>query len=283
MLTFVLAAVFGILVGVLSGLLGIGGGTIMVPMFRLGFGLTAIEATATSLFTIIPTSLAGCITHVKNRTCLLPLGLAAGLGGAVTSPFGVWLASISPSWAIMLAAALIIGYSAVSMLKKAAKMKPAPAAPTKAGAADGQASVSSEKRPAVSAEEPEETSLTGRQLLVGALIGLGAGVASGYVGVGGGFIMVPLFISVVGIAMKKASGTSLVAVTILAIPGAIEQALLGNVHFTIGIAMAVGSIPGAVLGAQLVRYVPERVLRFLFGGFLIVVAVILAVNEFLVA
>lgn len=280
MLTFVLAAVFGILVGVLSGLLGIGGGTIMVPMFRLGFGLTAIEATATSLFTIIPTSLAGCITHVKNRTCLLPLGLAAGLGGAVTSPFGVWLASISPSWAIMLAAALIIGYSAVSMLKKAAKMKPAPA---KTEVADGQAPASSEKRPAALEEEPEEASLTGRQLLVGALIGLGAGVASGYVGVGGGFIMVPLFISVVGIAMKKASGTSLVAVTILAIPGAIEQALLGNVHFTIGIAMAVGSIPGAVLGAQLVRYVPERVLRFLFGGFLIVVAVILVVNEFLVA
>lgn len=278
MLTFVLAAVLGVLVGVLSGLLGIGGGTIMVPMFRLGFGLTAIEATATSLFTIIPTSLAGCVTHVKNRTCIVSLGLAAGLGGAITSPFGVWLASISPSWAIMLAAAAIIGYSAVSMLKKAAKMKPAKAA------GESNAPASSEASPKDSIDPAsKDVSLTRKQLAIGAVIGLGAGVASGYVGVGGGFIMVPLFVSIIGIAMKQASGTSLVAVTILAIPGAIEQAILGNIHFTIGIVMAIGSIPGAVLGAQLVRFVPERTLRFLFGGFLIVVAIILAVNEFLFA
>lgn len=283
MLTFALAAVFGVLVGVLSGLLGIGGGTIMVPVFRLGFGLSAIEATATSLFTIIPTSLAGCVTHVKNRTCIVSLGLAAGLGGAVTSPLGVWLASISPSWAIMLAAALIIGYSAVSMLKKAAKMKPAKDVAGACAHEGKRAASVAVSEAALRNGKAEETKLSRKQLAVGALIGLGAGVASGYVGVGGGFIMVPLFVSVIGIAMKKASGTSLIAVTILAIPGAIEQALLGNVHFAIGIAMAVGSIPGAILGAQLVRFVPERTLRFLFGGFLIVVAVILAVNEFLFA
>ncbi|MEG0682333.1 MAG: sulfite exporter TauE/SafE family protein, partial [Raoultibacter sp.] len=119
MLTFIVAACVGVVVGILSGLLGIGGGTVMVPVFRLGFGLSAIEAAATSLFTIIPTSLAGCVTHIRNKTCRVPLGVAAGLGGACTSPVGVWLASISPSWAIMAAAALIIGYSAISMLKKA--------------------------------------------------------------------------------------------------------------------------------------------------------------------
>lgn len=118
---------------------------------------------------------------------------------------------------------------------------------------------------------------------MGAAIGLGAGVASGYVGVGGGFIMVPLFLSVIGIPMKRASGTSLIAVTILAIPGVIEQALLGNVHFMIGIAMAVGSIPGAVLGAQLVKRVPERTLRIMFGAFLLLMAVVLVVNEVLAA
>lgn len=311
MLTFVMAALTGVLVGVLSGLLGIGGGTVMVPIFRLGFGMSAIEATATSLFTIIPTSLAGCVTHLRNRTCVLPLGLAAGLGGALTSPVGVWLASVSPSWAIMLAAALIIGYSATSMLKKAAKMKPAgkDEGPAKDCAATcGKTRVSNEASNEASSDVSEEDSrvasgatskaalvegtagdgaagetMTRRQLVLGALIGLGAGVASGYVGVGGGFIMVPLFVSVIGIAMKKASGTSLIAVTILAIPGAIEQALLGNVQFSVGIALAIGSIPGAVLGAQLVRFVPERTLRFIFGGFLIVVAAILALNEFLLA
>ena len=276
---FAIAVVVGLLVGVLSGLLGIGGGTVMVPIFRLGFGLSAIEATATSLFTIIPTSLSGCVTHIKNKTCIVPLGLAAGIGGAITSPLGVWLASISPAWLIMVAAAAIIGYSAVNMLRKAFGKPKAASQPT------SQAAVQPASQDAPRSAAPGDSAfkISRKHLLMGAAIGLGAGVASGYVGVGGGFIMVPLFLSVIGIPMKRASGTSLIAVTILAIPGVIEQALLGNVHFMIGIAMAVGSIPGAVLGAQLVKRVPERTLRIMFGAFLLLMAVVLVVNEVLAA
>ena len=276
---FAIAVVVGLLVGVLSGLLGIGGGTIMVPIFRLGFGLSAIEATATSLFTIIPTSLSGCVTHIKNKTCIVPLGLAAGIGGAITSPFGVWLASISPAWLIMVAAAAIIGYSAVNMLRKAFSKPKAASQPTSQAAAQP----ASQDVPRSAVPGDSAFRISRKHLLMGAAIGLGAGVASGYVGVGGGFIMVPLFLSVIGIPMKRASGTSLIAVTILAIPGVIEQALLGNVHFMIGIAMAVGSIPGAVLGAQLVKRVPERTLRIMFGAFLLLMAVVLVVNEVLAA
>lgn len=292
---FAIAVVVGLLVGVLSGLLGIGGGTIMVPIFRLGFGLSAIEATATSLFTIIPTSLSGCVTHIKNKTCIVPLGLAAGIGGAITSPLGVWLASISPAWLIMVAAAAIIGYSAVNMLRKAfskpkAASQPASQAASQSTSRDAvqptsqaAAQPASQDAPRSAAPGDSAFKISRKHLLMGAAIGLGAGVASGYVGVGGGFIMVPLFLSVIGIPMKRASGTSLIAVTILAIPGVIEQALLGNVHFMIGIAMAVGSIPGAVLGAQLVKRVPERTLRIMFGAFLLLMAVVLVVNEVLAA
>ena len=120
--TFIIAAIIGVIIGIFSGLLGIGGGTLMVPIFRLGFGMSAISSTATSLFTIIPTSLAGLITHVKNKTCIPKVGVLCGLGGACTSPLGVYLASISPSWAIMLAAAAIIGYSSYSMFRKAIRM-----------------------------------------------------------------------------------------------------------------------------------------------------------------
>ena len=133
---------------------------------------------------------------------------------------------------------------------------------------------------AAAATDPEPRKLTRKQLLIGVAIGLGAGVASGYVGVGGGFIMVPLMLSLIGIEMRQASGTSLIAVMILAIPGVIEQALLGNINYTAGIAIVVGSIPGAVIGARLVRVVPELALRFVFGGFLIVAAIILVLNEF---
>lgn len=305
--TFIIAAIIGLIIGIFSGLLGIGGGTLMVPIFRLGFGMSAISSTATSLFTIIPTSLAGLITHLKNKTCIPKIGILCGLGGACTSPVGVYLASISPSWAIMLAAAAIIGYSSYSMFRKAIRMpKIAPQgesavtgkdlekeaekaaqaeeAKEQAAAASGASVMAKESASATEASaklKADPFKLTVKKVLLCVAIGLIAGLASGYVGVGGGFIMVPLFISVLGIMMRQASGTSLIAVTILAIPGVIEQGLLGHIDYVAGIAMAVGSIPGAVIGASLIRKVPERKLRFVFGAFLLLSAVVLLFNELL--
>lgn len=261
---FFVPALVGVLIGIASGLLGIGGGTVMVPIFRLAFGMSATMSTATSLFAIIPTSISGAISHVKGKTCIPALGIAAGLGGACLSPVGVWLAQLSPDWLVMLAAALIIGYSAINMFKKAFKI---PQAGQPAEGADA------------SAPTTDDSSLSRKQLLQGAAIGLVAGLASGYVGVGGGFIMVPLMLSIIGIPMRKASGTSLIAVMILAIPGVIEQGIIGNINYLAGIAIVIGTIPGAVIGARLVTKVPERTLRLLFGCFLIVAAVMLVLNE----
>lgn len=320
---FFVPALVGVLIGIASGLLGIGGGTVMVPIFRLAFGMSATMSTATSLFAIIPTSISGAISHVKGKTCIPALGIAAGLGGACLSPVGVWLAQLSPDWLVMLAAALIIGYSAINMFKKAFKVpragQPAEGADAAAspstrssGASEGSRaearvasatarisgtgetladssatsdssgatpSLTSLADAAASASTADDSSLSRKQLLQGAAIGLVAGLASGYVGVGGGFIMVPLMLSIIGIPMRKASGTSLIAVMILAIPGVIEQGIIGNINYLAGIAIVIGTIPGAVIGARLVTKVPERTLRLLFGCFLIVAAVMLVLNE----
>ncbi len=281
-----ISLVVGFVVGVLSGLLGIGGGVFLVPIFKLGYLMEPMMCTATSLFTIIPTSISGAISRIRNKTCIPKLGIAAGLGGACMSPIGVWLATLSPEWAIMGVAALVLGYSAFTMFRKAlaAPKKPKDPAPS-SRPERGAEKAASENLAIASTVESEGAdsevvpSIGGRQLLIFFFIGMVAGLASGYVGVGGGFIMVPLMLSLVGISMKQASGTSLIAVMLLAIPGTIEQGLLGNIDYMAGIAVAVGSIPGAVIGARLVRLVPERTLRFIFGGFLIVAAVVLVLNE----
>lgn len=265
---FIAPALAGVFVGVMSGLLGVGGGTIMVPIFRLAFGMSPLASTATSLFAIIPTSISGVVAHARAKTCVPKLGLALGVGGAVMSPLGVWLASVSPGWLVICVAAIVIGFSAFNMFKKAVKCAPAP----RAGAASAH---SASPKPV-----PDQPHLSRKQYLQGACIGLIAGLASGYVGVGGGFIMVPLMLAVLDIPMSLASGTSLIAIMILAIPGVIEQGLLGNIEYLAGIAIVVGSIPGALVGARLVRVVPERQLRFIFGGFLLVAAVMLMLNEF---
>ncbi len=77
---FLVSLVVGLAVGVLAGLLGIGGGMLLVPAFKLGYAMDSLMCTATSLFTIIPTSVSGAISHIRNKTCLPKLGVAAGLG-----------------------------------------------------------------------------------------------------------------------------------------------------------------------------------------------------------
>ena len=267
---FIAPALAGVFVGVMSGLLGVGGGTIMVPIFRLAFGMGPLASTATSLFAIIPTSISGVVAHARAKTCVPKLGLALGVGGAVMSPMGVWLASVSPGWLVICVAAIVIGFSALKMFKTAVKCAPTP----RAGRSGGNVQAASAKA------VPDQPVLSRKRYLQGACIGLIAGLASGYVGVGGGFIMVPLMLAVLDIPMSLASGTSLIAIMILAIPGVIEQGLLGNIDYLAGIAIVAGSIPGALVGARLVRVVPERQLRFIFGGFLLVAAVMLMLNEF---
>lgn len=272
--------VVGLAVGVLAGLLGIGGGMLLVPAFKLGYAMDSLMCTATSLFTIIPTSVSGAISHIRNKTCLPKLGVAAGLGGACLSPLGVWLATLSPDWAVMGAAALIIAYSSVTMFRKALKAPKVPRG-AGAGAADAAAkeAAAEDRAAAIERAHAEAPTIGWREAGIGAAIGLFAGLASGYVGVGGGFIMVPLMMSILHVPMKLTSGTSLIAVMILAVPGTVTQALLGNINWIAGIAVACGSIPGATLGAKLIPKVPERQLRFLFAGFLVVAAVLLVVNQ----
>ena len=302
-MTFIGLAVAGLVIGMFSGLLGIGGGTVMVPTLRLVFGLSAYASTATSLFTMIFTSISGTVSHIQQKTSIPLLGLALGLGGAVTSALGVYLNSISPSWAIMLAAAIIIGYSAYNMVSKAlklpkgtwrasgAKAAASSDAATDMSAADGPTADAAHGEPtdaalaeaqAAPALQPANVSyeLTPKRVVGGVAIGLAAGLFAGYIGVGGGFIMVPLMTALLGVPMRMASGTSLLAIIILAIPGVAEQVMLGNVDFIAGIAMAVGSIPGAALGARFVKVIPERQMRFIFAGFLVIAAIALLGNEF---
>ncbi len=271
---FFMSALGGSVVGVLSGMLGIGGGTVMVPLLRLGFGLPAVVATATSMFTIIPTSLSGFIGHLRNKTCVPEIGVAAGIGGAFMSPLSALLADRSPSWLIMLAAAAAILYSSITMFTKARR------APRKSKRDAAEEAGHSSHAGQASFSTPARLTVTKKQVAYAAFIGCLAGFAAGYIGLGGGFLMVPLFMSILGMQMRVCSGTSLIAIMILAVPGVIMQGYLGNISYISGIALAIGAIPGALVGSNLVKYVPERLLRFIFAFFLLFAVILLVANEF---
>lgn len=100
---------FGVLVGVTSGLLGVGGGTLVVPFLTLAVGLSQHSAEATSLVVILPTAVAGSLALRRRGVGDLGLAIRLGIVGAVGSILGALLALALPGSALRIVFALFIG------------------------------------------------------------------------------------------------------------------------------------------------------------------------------
>ena len=106
-------------------------------------------------------------------------------------------------------------------------------------------------------------------LLVGAI----GGFLSGMFGVGGGIIMVPLLVWLIGLDQRHASATSLVAIVPSAVAGSIQYALAGHLDLVAGLLIAAGGIAGSLVGTRLLKTLPLGWLRWLFIALLLVTAV----------
>jgi uncharacterized membrane protein YfcA len=115
----------------------------------------------------------------------------------------------------------------------------------------------------------------------GAIVALGAatGLYSGFLGLGGGFILVPMLTRLFGMPIKRAIGTSLAAIAILAIPGSITHYVLGHIDLVLALGLALGVVPGVLVGARLTAAAKERTLTVAFAGLLVFAGVSLALNE----
>jgi hypothetical protein len=102
-------AAFGVVVGVSSGLLGVGGGTLVVPFLTLAVGLSQHAAEATSLLVILPTAIAGSLALRSRGVGDLGLALRFGVVGAVGSVLGALLALALPGDTLRLVFAVFIG------------------------------------------------------------------------------------------------------------------------------------------------------------------------------
>jgi len=110
-----------------------------------------------------------------------------------------------------------------------------------------------------------------------ALIGTAAGFFSGLFGVGGGAVMVPLLVLWLGYSEREATGTSLMAIILIAAGGAAIGALYGNVHPLEALIVGAPAVLGVIAGTALQQRVPERVVAFAFAVLLVVSAILLVV------
>jgi uncharacterized membrane protein YfcA len=116
-------------------------------------------------------------------------------------------------------------------------------------------------------------------LLKLAAIGTLAGAFSGLFGVGGGTIIVPLLIFWFAFGERLATGTSLAAIVLIGLLGAIAQGgIYGNVHLVTGLLLTVPAIAGVVVGTAIQQRIPQRAVSLLFAGLLVGIAIELVVR-----
>jgi uncharacterized protein len=243
--------VIGLGAGILSGMFGVGGGIVMTPAIDAAVGVTPIQAIATPLPVIFPTSITGAYTYARagevDRHAALWMS-SLGLVGAVLGAFATeW---VDPTL-LLLATAALLGWQAAGIIR----------GPRRRGSAASQDTV--------------------RSPGVYAAIGGGAGVASGLLGIGGGLVMVPLLSGWCRMPLKRALGTSLLTIPALVIPGTIVHAALGNIDWGLALFLTIGAVPGARIGATIALGTQERTLRRVVGSGMLAIAVLYATQQLL--
>ncbi|MDP3791902.1 MAG: sulfite exporter TauE/SafE family protein [Candidatus Omnitrophota bacterium] len=106
------------------------------------------------------------------------------------------------------------------------------------------------------------------------LLGLAAGIFSGFMGLGGGILLTPVLVYIFGLTQHQAQGTSLaVMVPPITLLAALRYYYSGNVKLDIAMFIALGFIVGGLVGAQMVQTIPDMILKKIFGVILLAVAI----------
>jgi uncharacterized membrane protein YfcA len=253
-LQFILTVAVGFLSGVLSGMFGIGGAVITTPAIRV-LGATTFQAIGSTLPSILPSSISGSYRYNREHLIRGRIMLITSAFGVPASVIGSRLSRSVPGnghW-LMIATALLVGFTAYRTAFPIVR-------------ADGSTGPLTELR--------DDWWMLG-------LIGVAAGALSGLLGIGGGILMVPAFSAWVGLPLRDTIATSLACVGTFAIPGTITHALQGDVDWTFAIALAIGVIPGAQVGAKFTIAADDRTLRYTVGSALGIIALIYAIGELL--
>lgn len=126
---------------------------------------------------------------------------------------------------------------------------------------------------------PPAPALPAHRLLKLTAIGTLAGAFSGLFGVGGGTVIVPLLILWFGFGERLATGTSLAAIVLIGLFGALAQGgIYGNVHLVTGLLLTIPAIAGVVAGTAIQQRIPQRAVSLLFAALLVGIAIELVIR-----
>ncbi len=227
----------GLTGGLISGLVGVGGGIVMVPLMVAVLAMIQHRAHGTSLAMIVPIAISASIPYwIANGMEWLVVVSLAGTS-VIFAAVGARLTAYLNATVLKRSFAILLTLTAVRLFISA-----------QSAAMFGE--------------------MEGIQLITAALIaGTATGLIAGTMGVGGGIVMVPAMVIVMGVDQHVAQGISLAVIVPTALSGAAQHFRLGNVDLRWAAYIAAGGIVGGAVGAQFAQFIPAFGLRVLFAVF----------------
>ena len=236
----------GGLVGILSGMFGVGGGFLMTPLLFF-IGIPPAVAVATEANQIVASSFSGALAHFRKRSIDFKMGLVLLAGGLVGAVFGIGIFNYLKGLGqvdllVRLCYVVFLGIIGLLMFVESitAMQRVRRASPVKR-----------QRGRSIAQILPLKTRFRTSGLYISVippfLVGILVGVLSAIMGVGGGFIMVPAMIYVLGMPTKVVVGTSLFQIIFVT---AFTTLLHATTNFTVDMVLAVLLLVGGVIGAQ---------------------------------
>jgi uncharacterized protein len=275
-----LILLYGALVGFLSGLIGVGGGFLTTPLL-IFTGVPPIVAVSSGAAQMAGTASGAAYLHWRQGNIDFKMGLVLMLGSSVGAGFGVYFALVLQGQgqfgtAVTFLYVILLGATGAIMLTESLRASFRGADPAAAAA---RAAVASNSRLRIWAERlPWQTAFarSGVRMSVAVPLALGAavGILTSLMGVGGGFIMVPVMIYILKMPTRIAFGTSLLQVLFTTAAVSVMQAVVNHsVDPVLACILILGSVFGINLGARLGARMPAERLRLILALLMVAVAV----------
>lgn len=268
------AAALGVLIGLSLGALGGGGSILTVPALVFVLGLTAQQATTGSLVIVGVTAAIASVGHARAGNTRWARGGVLALVGVPASILGSRLnRDVSPNVLLLAFAALMV-VAAVGMLRRAKpSAAPAPEPPVEEPAAVG--SIRTLTRPPTT-RLPAVTSSAVAMALRVVIAGLGIGFLTGFLGVGGGFVIVPALVVLLRFSMPVAVGTSLLVIALNSLVALAARAGHGGFVWPVVLPFTVAAVLASLAGGRVADRIDPATLTRAFAVLLIAVAVYVA-------
>ncbi|WP_339481203.1 MULTISPECIES: sulfite exporter TauE/SafE family protein [unclassified Pseudomonas] len=257
----------GFAVGVILALTGAGGGILAVPFLVFGVGLSMAEAGPIGLLAVGLAATLGAVMGLRKGIVRYKAALVTAGAGVICSPLGLWLAQRTPNRPLTILFALLLMYVAFRALQKSL-----PSSVRK------KASETRKPPPCVLDENRGKLNWTGPCAWALTASGIVAGVLSGLLGVGGGFVMVPALQRYTNLTTQSVLATSLTVIALVSMSGVLASSAMGHLQWPIALPFSMGAIVGMLGGRLVAARLPEPYLQRGFALVSTLVAVALLVK-----